>query len=441
MILLLHKFHSYLGQSKRSLTAHSLAKKSSPAEVLWSFLTYFLAFACLLLVFVTSTPADLKKSIISPIVDSLKPLMPLKEGKTGYQVYGYAPYWTFDNLDNVDFTTLTTFAYFGVPFDSEGNLDREDPGYITFMSERATRVFKKAHDAGAKVNLTVTLMENDKILAFLDNPAAQENAINQIVSEVKNRGIDGVSIDVEYAGNPGASYREAYTKFVQNASSRIHAAIPNSQVTVAVYALSARDPQMYDVGAIGKSVDQVFMMAYDFAAAGSEIAAPTAPLYGYKEGKYGYDIATAVDDFLQVMPSNKLILGVPYYGYNYPVVSPEVNSQTHAYVSGKVQTYANAQEQITPAMSDYKSGWDNEGKISWKAYYDDYSGSWRMIFTEDAKSLGIKYDFAKENKLAGVGIWALGFDDGRTELWSLLKDKFGVKNLADSRGLLYTEEN
>ena len=50
-----------------------------------------------------------------------------------------------------------------------------------------------------------------------------------------------------------------------------------------------------------------------------------------------------------------------------------------------------------------------------------------MIFTEDTRSLGIKYDFAKANRLAGIGIWALGFDHGRTELWTLLKDKFGTK--------------
>jgi spore germination protein len=440
MILLITKLRSHFGQTKQLLAAHALAKKSTPGEVVWSFLTYFLAMVCLLFVFATSDTTTIQKNIISPIVASLHPLTPLKESKTGYQVYGYAPYWTFDNLDNVDFTTLTTFAYFGVPLDVDGNLVKDDPGYATFVSDHATQVFKKAHDAGTKVNLTVTLMQNQSILSFLDNPAAQQNAIDQIVTEVRNRGIDGVSVDVEYSGNPGSYYREAYTAFVKKLSDRVHADIPNSQVTVAVYALSARDPQMYDIGAIAKNADQVFMMAYDFAAASSDNAAPTAPLYGYKEGKYPYDIATAVDDFLKVMPSQKLILGVPYYSYNYPVYKPEVNGQTYPYTSGDVQTYASAQEHITPAMTDFKSGWDNEGKISWKAYQDPETGSWRMIFTEDAKSLGIKYDFAKENKLAGIGIWALGFDHGRTELWALLKDKFGTKNLADSRGLLYKEE-
>ena len=159
-------------------------------------------------------------------------------------------------------------------------------------------------------------------------------------------GIDGVSIDVEYSGNPGPAYRQSFTGFVKNLSDRIHSDIPNSQVTVAVYALSAKNPQLYDIGAIAQSADQVFMMAYDFASATADNAAPTAPLYGYKEGKYPYDIATAVNDFLKVMPSQKLILGVPYYGYNYPVYHPTVNSQTYPYTAGDVQTYANAQDTI-----------------------------------------------------------------------------------------------
>jgi spore germination protein len=407
-------------------------KKTSPIELLWSFITYMLAFACLMLIFVTGTPRI--ERTISPLVTALHPL---KEAKKGYQVYGYAPYWTIDNMASVDFSSLTTLAYFGVPVESNGDLSKDDPGYNTFISDKATSMFQRAHDAGAKVNLTVTQMDNYSIETFLDNPSAQSNAINQIVSEVQNRGIDGVSVDFEYTGNPGSDYQNKFTGFVNNLSNRIHTQIPHSQVTVAVYALAAHDPQLYNIGELSKSADQIFMMAYDFAAAGSDIAAPTAPLYGYKNGKYSYDISTAVEDFTKIMPSNKLILGVPYYGYNYPVYEPKVNGQTYPYYNGTVQTYAKAQEQIQPtSVTNYTAGWDDDAEVGWKAYTDPDTGAWRMIFTEDSKSLGIKYDFAKNKNLAGVGIWALGFDNGHSELWALLKDKFGEK-IADTRGLLY----
>ncbi len=415
---------------------------------LWSLLNCTLILICLSLAVVSNNRNVTSISqIISPLASATSPsLSPLQEDKKGYQVYGYAPYWTFNKLDDVDFNVLTTFAYFGVPIQTDGSLDRSDKGYEVFMSDKATQVFQKAHAAGTKVNLTVTLMENDKILAFLDSPQAQETAVNEIVTEVKARGIDGVSIDIEYAGKPDPAYRGKFTNFVTQVTNRMHADIPNSQVTVAVYALSAKQPQLYDIGALAQNADSIFMMAYDFSVKGSKKSEPTAPLYGHKEGKYYYDIATAVEDFLKVMPSEKLILGVPYYGYNYVVYEPQVKSATRPAGSwrGKpaVQTYSLAQANVNPNMSGinaYKEGWDDNAQVGWRAYKLSESDTWRMIFVEDEKSLGIKYDFAKAQNLGGVGIWALGFDHGHTELWTLLHNKFGVKNIADSRGLLYTE--
>lgn len=395
----------------------------------------------------TNESTDLTK-IVSPLAAATNVLSPLKENekKKGYQVYGYAPHWMINRMDNVDFNVLTTFAYFGVPIQTDGSLDRSDRGYEVFMSDKATQLFKKAHDSGTKVNLTVTLMENDKILEFLDSPEAQERSINEMISEVKYRGIDGVSIDIEYAGKPPASYRAKFSKYVENASARMHQEIPGSQVTVAVYALSAKEKQLYDIGEIATHADSIFMMAYDFSVKGSKSSQPTAPLFGHKEGKYYYDIATAVDDFLKVMPSEKLILGVPYYGYNYLVYEPQVKGATRPAHSwrGKpaVQTYSIAQENVHANMAGinaYREGWDDEAKVGWRAYKLAESDTWRMVFVEDERSLGIKYDYAKSQNLAGVGIWALGFDDGRSELWSLLHNKFGGKTVADNRGLLYKE--
>ena len=211
----------------------------------------------------------------------------------------------------------------------------------------------------------------------------------------------------------------------------MHEEIPDSKLTVSVYAGSAKTPMLYDISELGKNADGVFMMAYDFANASSDDAMPTAPLYGHESGKYWYDVASAVSDFLNFMPSNKLILGVPYYGYNYPVYEPKVKAQTYYYLSGRPQTYSDAQDKLGD-NGDVKTGWDKDGQVGWKAYFDPNSYVWRMIFLEDVKSLSLKYDFAKNNNLKGVGIWALGFDSDKKELWTLLKDKFGTK-LADSR--------
>lgn len=363
-------------------------------------------------------------TLAQPFVPSAKNSQPVQETRAlilnqkESEVFGFAPYWTFNKLDNVDFETLTTLAYFSITVSGDGNLDKGDQGYATFKGKRATEVFQKAHDHRARVVLTLTQMNNWQILAILDDPEAQERVIEQAVSEVQDRGIDGINVDFEYDGNPGPEYRDKFTKFVTDLTEEMHKANPDSKVTVSVYAASVKDPKIYDIGALSKVSDGIFMMAYDFAGASSDIAMPTAPLHGDEDGTYWYDVSSAVDDFLKVMPADKLILGVPWYGYNYPVYQPDANAAT-GWGAGISQTYALAKDNINPD----KEGWDDKSKVGWKAYLG-WDG-WRMIFLEDQRSLGIKYDFAKEKNLAGVGIWALGFDEGKEDLWKVLKEKFG----------------
>jgi spore germination protein len=387
----------------------------------------------LIILFNGATPAQ---QLIAPLISSK--LEPLETAKSNYEVFGFAPYWTFNNLDNVNFDVLTTFAYFGVEVDENGNLDKDSKGYEVFKSDKATNTFKKAHQHGTKVVLTVTQMDNANIRGLMDSPEAQENAINQIVAEVKGRGIDGVNIDMEYTGNPGQDYRDKFTVFTTNLTNRLHQEMPHSKVTVSVYASAVKEPKIYDIGQLGQVVDGVFMMAYDFAVAGSDNAIPTAPLYGHKEGKYWYDISTAVDDFLKRMPADKLILGVPYYGYNYLVYTPEVKAETRPYYSWrgtpKAQTYSIALENIKPDMpgiDNYTRGWDEYGKVGYVAYHIIETDTWRMLFIDDEKSLAEKYKFAKSKDLAGVGMWALGFDNGKQELWNLLASEFGTREYAD----------
>lgn len=389
-------------------------------------------------------------NLISPLIGNRKDdslLSPLKGNKPGYEVFGFAPHWTFNKLDNIDFETLTTLAYFGIEAKPDGSLDTSSQGYEVFMSPKATELFKKAHKNGTRVVLTITQMDNDNIKAIMDDPVAQESIIAQTVEMVKNRGIDGVNVDFEYSGNPGQEYREKFSAFSKNLTDRVHNEIPGSRVTASVYASAVKDPKIYDIKTLSAATDGIFMMAYDFAVAGSKNAIPTAPLYGHKEGKYWYDISTAVDAFLTQMPSEKLILGVPWYGYNYAVEAPQIKTATTkgyytTYKKGRktyksfvplrsfAQTYALVKSKISPDANQYQEGFDELGKVSWKAYYED--GTWRMVFIDDVKSQAFKYDFAKDKNLAGVGMWALGFDDGNSEIWQLLKDKFGAKDVADS---------
>lgn len=377
-------------------------------------ISFFLLFLSFILFGILHFIPDNSPTLISPISKNID--------KKEYEVFGFAPYWNIDKLDNINFNVLTTLAYFDLPVNSSGYIDGQSPGYQSFLSDSATQLFKKAHTNGTRVVATLTQMDNYSITSLMDNPSAQEGLINDTTSLVKKRGIDGVNIDFEYFGDPGDEYRNKFSYFVSNFANVMHKKVPGSKVTVSVYASAIKDPKIYDIGSLASTADGIFMMAYDFAVASSQNAIPTSPLYGHKEGQYWYDVSSAVADFLTVMPSKKLILGLPWYGYNYPVYNPKVMAQTAQgyWLNSWPQTYSDA-NQIGSALT----GWDDLGKVSWKAYAAN--GVWRMIFMEDPKSLKIKYDFAKQKKLAGVGMWAMGNDYGKTELWDLLANEFGSK--------------
>ena len=70
-------------------------------------------------------------------------------------------------------------------------------------------------------------------------------------------------------------------------------------------------------------------------------------------------------------------------------------------------------------------GWDDQAKVSWRSYWD--GNNWYVVYMEDENSLSYKFDFVKDKKLAGVGIWALGFDSPDSQFWSLMLRKFGEK--------------
>jgi hypothetical protein len=50
---------------------------------------------------------------------------------------------------------------------------------------------------------------------------------------------------------------------------------------------------------------------------------------------------------------------------------------------------------------------------------------------ENSETLSEKYRWVLRNRLGGVGIWALGYDNGYPELWQSLRENFGEGWLAE----------
>ena len=102
------------------------------------------------------------------------------------------------------------------------------------------------------------------------------------------------------------------TSLITQVSDALHAANPHWQVTMATYASAAADRAgFYDIAALAPALDGFFVMAYDMNDPGDPSA--TAPLVG--GGLHRHRGPAAVH---RGGAATKVILGVPYYGYDWP---------------------------------------------------------------------------------------------------------------------------
>ncbi|MFC1620463.1 glycosyl hydrolase family 18 protein, partial [Candidatus Neomarinimicrobiota bacterium] len=271
-----------------------------------------------------------------------------------------------------------------------------------------------AHQRGVKVKLCATLFGSSKLETFLSNPIYRERAITKLLQLVKSKRADGVDIDFELLPS---SQRENLVTFMQNLTWAFHNGIPGSIVTMATPAVDWSGAWDYD--ALADIVDGLFIMGYDYHWGGSSNAGPVSPLDGFSR-----TVRWSVDDYLAKTggKSDKIILGLPYYGYDWPVLKEQKYASTLGQGTARLYTQASPMAQ----SSGYR--WDNNSSTPWFNYLT--GTTYHQVWWDDSLSLSLKYDLALENNLGGVGMWALGYDEGHTELWGALSDHFLVSHTA-----------
>ena len=116
------------------------------------------------------------------------------------------------------------------------------------------------------------------------------------------------------------------------------------------------------------------------------------------------------------MPPSKLILGVPYYGYDWPVTSdaPNATVQTSPSKCGGVWsvTYAGAMNLARGAPRCRPPGGHCARAARSSPTGTPTEQTFRQVYFEDEVSAAEKYDYAIATGLAGVGIWTLDNDRG-----------------------------
>ncbi len=173
---------------------------------------------------------------------------------------------------------------------------------------------------------------------------------------------------------------------------------------MAVYASAAGDPGGFaDVAALAPAVDGFFVMAYDMNSKTQPSA--TSPLFGAS-----FSDELALEEFCKVVPPSKVILGVPFYGYDWPTVDGTPASAATG--SESPLSYA------AIAAAGHPTFWDPVTDTPWTAY--QVGTKWHRTYFDDPTSLALKAQLANFFHIAGVGIWALGMDNNDPAMMAAL---------------------
>ncbi len=340
------------------------------------------------------------------------PLNPKIKGiDATYKYYGYLPYWV-DTLYYRYFQMelLTHISYFGVQiYPSTGEL-----GAVPYLY-KFEKILNYAHERGVKVHMTFIIFNSDSVSVFLNNPNARQNAIQNIKNFIANYGIDGVNIDFEWVTS---SVRDSFNKFISDLSYELwNYPGGRKEVYIATPAVPEWYPG-YDIAYLSQYSDGLFIMAYDFHYAGSSVAGPVSPTV--PSSFWGeYSVAKTIGSYkVYGADPKKMILGIPYYGYDWPTVSGDIGSSTTGYGSAVIFYYAKQN------ANTYGRLWDTYSLTPWYRYY---STEWHQCWYDDSLSIDIKLGLVVDSGLAGAGCWALGYDKTEDDIWNVIRKNFWIE--------------
>lgn len=320
------------------------------------------------------------------------------------KIVGWHPYWFNTSYFNYQYDVLTHVIYFGADITVSGSPHVNFNGWDTTGLVKYTRQNSKT----CKVYLNVFCASSD-MSSFLKNPSYYSSVINTLVTSVLNHEADGLCLDFEGGPSGLGSY---FTNFVSDLKKACDEA--GLQLCIALPAINGYG--LIESAKLTPLVDFFVIMGYDYFGSFSSISGPIAPLINTSW------IYSSVDESVQYyktqnIPDSMLCLGVPYFGAIWETQSKSIPATIENFIGYRPFSYA--AENNTTFLNDTAL------KASYLIYTTkEDSVTNRQFWMDTYYSLGAKYDYALSQNLAGVGIWALGYDEGTDTLWQLLREKF-----------------
>lgn len=270
---------------------------------------------------------------------------------------------------------------------------------IKYTGAEDNSILSFARTHGIKmIPLISNAFSSEQISAVLNDPIIRQKHINNIVSLVSRLFYDGIDINYE---NIFVRDKELYVIFLHELKAAL-AAI-GKQLIVTVHA--KLDPvgdwsgsEAHDYIGIGQAADFVRIMGYDFHWFGG-VPGSIAP-------------ADWVDKVLAyavlAIPKSKIVLGVPTYGYDWPLEQGQVGKGINYNYAISTASRYNA-----PIIEDAQQG-----------THFTYTANEVVheVWFIDASSFATLLDLVNKYDINGIVIWYLGAEDPK--LYDVIQAKF-----------------
>ncbi len=340
-------------------------------------------------------------------------------------IIGFQPYWLLTRADKDDIPFLTDLTYFGLTVSPDGHLKKltnsqeEDPGWTWLKGNTLSERLKAAKKDGLTTTLLLSSNNESDIAALLADPTASaQNMMDDALPIMKKFGYSNLNLDIESFREASDGSKIRFTEFVRTTK---HILTENGFGKLSVDCSPSVFYKNYiiDPAAIAQYADYIVIMAYDYNYSGSFLAGPVAPLSGAGTSRET-DVKNAVSDAKKVIPSDKIIMGIPLYGYEWDTLSEKENE---AVIPNSATVASN--RRIADLLNSCKNctrSFNIDSMSPYLIYQEKNSNYHHQVYYEDKESLAAKLRLAQQNGLAGVALWALGYE-GNDMLSPLLNYK------------------
>ena len=306
-----------------------------------------------------------------------------------YSVAGWMPVTDLENSHKTFEDNINLFDYISPherKLEADGSITRVGKSFDAGLMEKSA-----LNNIKVLPTITNNFDKNDVGSNLLLDNNLVDNHINNIVELVEEENYDG--IDLDYEGLK-PEVKDQFTSFIQRLADNLHSKGKILSVTVQAKKNDNntwRGPGAMDYEELGKVVDQLRVMTYDYSRLDTRPGA-IAPINWFQ------DVLQYTKKYI---PQNKIIAGIPTYGYKWCLENKnncERKGLVYEGVENIIKRYG-----VTPE-------WNSKNKAPWLLYIDELENKYAVNY-ENHESLKAKLEIVRAEEVGGISIWRLGSED------------------------------